>query len=58
MSSDEAQAVPLVWDLRDERLTVGGALVLRQEGEVLARLEGPESLTLNWDGASCLASIV
>lgn len=39
--------VDLVWDLTLERLTIGGALVLRQEGEILARLEGRSSLIVH-----------
>ena len=36
-----------MWDLTRERLTIGGALVLRQEGEMLARLHGQTALKLH-----------
>jgi len=39
-------AVELVWDLTRERLTIGGALVLRQEGEILAQTKGQTVVTL------------
>lgn len=39
--------VDLVWDLTRERPTLGGALVLRQEGEILARLGHASSIDLH-----------
>jgi len=33
-------SVELVWDLARERPTLGGALVLRQEGEMLGQIKG------------------
>jgi hypothetical protein len=42
-----SSAVDLVWDLTRERLTVGGALVLRQEGEMLAMAQGREALAVH-----------
>jgi hypothetical protein len=39
--------VDLVWDLTCEPLTVGGALVLRQEGEILARLNNKVGIKLH-----------
>jgi len=39
-----------VWDLTRERLTIGGALVLRQEGEMLARMQGRSALTVHLIG--------
>jgi len=50
MKSETFNAVDLVWDLTRERLTIGGALVLRQEGEMLARLQGRSALTLHLIG--------
>jgi len=47
MKSETAEAVDLVWDLARERATVGGALVLRQEGEMLSRLQGRSALTVH-----------
>lgn len=47
MKSETVDAVDLVWDLARERLTIGGALVLRQEGEMLARLHGRSALTVH-----------
>lgn len=43
----KADAVDLVWDLFRERLTIGGALVLRQEGEMLARIQGRSALAVH-----------
>ncbi len=40
-------AVELIWDLTRERLTFGGALVLRQEGEILAEIKGQTVVTLH-----------
>jgi len=40
-------AVEIVWDLTREPPTLGGALVLREEGELLARLHGESSLALH-----------
>jgi len=37
----------LIWDLTRERLTIGGALVLRQEGEILAQIKGKTSAMLH-----------
>lgn len=44
--------VDLVWDLTRERPTLGGALVLRQEGELLARLHASSMISLHalYDG--------
>jgi hypothetical protein len=39
--------VELVWDLTRERPTLGGALVLRQEGEILARLRDQANIDLH-----------
>ena len=39
--------VNLVWDLTRERLTIGGALVLRQEGEILAKINGKMGVRLH-----------
>jgi hypothetical protein len=47
MKSETVDAVNLVWDLTRERLTIGGALVLRQEGEMLARLQDRWALTVH-----------
>jgi hypothetical protein len=47
MNSATVDAVDLVWDLTRERLTIGGALVLRQEGEFLARLQDRSALTVH-----------
>lgn len=40
-------AVDLVWNPTRERLTIGGALVLRQEDEFLARLQDRSALTVH-----------
>ncbi|MFZ4482159.1 MAG: hypothetical protein ACOYNZ_19955 [Rhodoferax sp.] len=50
MKPESVDVVDLVWDLARERLTIGGALVLRQEGEMLARLQGHSALTLHLIG--------
>jgi hypothetical protein len=50
MKSETVDAIDLVWDLTRERLTIGGALVLRQEGEMLARLQGRSALTVHLIG--------
>jgi hypothetical protein len=50
MKSETFDAVDLVWDLARERLTIGGALVLRQEGEMLARLQGHSALSVHLIG--------
>jgi hypothetical protein len=47
MKSETVDSVDLVWDLTRERLTIGGALVLRQEGEMLAHLRGRSTLTVH-----------
>lgn len=47
MTDDVSSAVDLLWDLTRERPTVGGALVLRQEGEMLAMIQGREALAVN-----------
>jgi hypothetical protein len=47
MKSETVGAVDLVWDVTRERLTIGGALVLRQEGEMLARLRGRSALAVH-----------
>ncbi len=39
--------VELIWDLTRERLTIGGALVLRQEGEILAQIKGKTEVMLH-----------
>ncbi len=41
------ETVDLAWDLTHERPTIGGALVLRQEGELLARVSGASAITLH-----------
>ncbi len=45
MTGTLTDTVELVWDLMRERPTIGGALVLRQEGEIFARLKGESSVT-------------
>jgi hypothetical protein len=47
MNCATVDAVDLVWDLTRERLTIGGALVLRQEGEFLARLQDRSALAVH-----------
>jgi len=47
MSSDTMNSVDLVWDLTLERMTIGGLLVLRQEGEMLAKLHKRSVLTVH-----------
>lgn len=47
MKSETLDAVDVVWDLGRERLSIGGALVLRQEGEMLARLQGRSALMVH-----------
>jgi hypothetical protein len=47
MTSADIRSVDLVWDLQRERTTIGGALVLRQEGEMLARLHKCSALTVH-----------
>ena len=39
--------VELIWDLSRERLTIGGALVLRQEGEILAQIRNQKEVSLH-----------
>ncbi len=46
MREEISSAVHLIWDLTRERITVGGALVLRQEGEILAMAQGREVLAV------------
>jgi len=50
MSSDKVDSVDLVWDLACERITIGGALVLRQEGEILAQIQKRSALTVHLIG--------
>jgi hypothetical protein len=50
MSATITDAVELVWDLARERPTLGGALVLRQEGELLARLRDQPRIDLHLIG--------
>ncbi len=52
MPGTNTDTVDLVWDLTRERRTLGGALVLRQEGEMLARISGASSLRLHCLGAA------
>jgi len=47
MNVRSTDSVNLVWDLTRERLTIGGALVLRQEGEILAELNGQIGVRLH-----------
>lgn len=47
MLSQRTDVVDLIWDLRLERLTIGGALVLRQEGEILAAIQGCQRIALH-----------
>jgi hypothetical protein len=47
MKLGTVRAVDLVWDLTRERLTIGGAFVLRQEGEMLARMHYCPALTVH-----------
>jgi len=42
-----SDVVELVWDLTRERLTIGGALVLRQEGEIIAQIKGQTGVSLH-----------
>jgi len=46
MNPANIDAVDLVWDLTRERMTIGGALVLRQEGEMLAWLQQRSALSV------------
>jgi len=46
------ETVEMVWDLRPESLTLGGALVLRQEGEILASIRGRSEVTMHLPGAA------
>ena len=39
-------SISLVWDLECEQLTIGGAFVLRQEGEMLAQITGKKNVIL------------
>ena len=39
--------ISLIWDLTKEQLTLGGALVLRQEGEILAKVSGLKNILLS-----------
>jgi len=50
MKSETAGDVCLVWDLNRERLTIGGALVLRQEGEMIAQHQGRTGLAVSLIG--------
>jgi len=50
MKSETADYVHLVWDLNRERLTIGGALVLRQEGEMIAQQQGSKGLAVSLVG--------
>jgi hypothetical protein len=47
MSATTIETVELVWDLTHERPTIGGALVLRQEGELLAKVHGASTIALD-----------
>jgi hypothetical protein len=47
MTGTLTNTVELVWDLTRERPTIGGALVLRQEGEILALLNDESTVTLH-----------
>ena len=50
MKSETTDCVHLVWDLNRERLTLGGALVLRQEGEMIAQQQGNTGLAVSLIG--------
>jgi hypothetical protein len=50
MKSEIVDAVDILWDLTRERLTIGGTLALRQEGEMLARLQGRSALAVHLIG--------
>ncbi|MDA9897227.1 hypothetical protein N9D90_00315 [Alphaproteobacteria bacterium] len=47
MNKTLSSSLDLIWDLTRERLTIGGALVLRQEGEILAQIRGQKWITLH-----------
>lgn len=47
MQIELADPVNLIWDLTNERVTLGGALVLRQEGELLAIKQGQSKLVIH-----------
>lgn len=42
-----ADTIDLVWDITHEPLTIGGALVLRQEGEILAQINNKVAIKLH-----------
>ena len=42
-----ADTIDLIWDITREPLTIGGALVLRQEGEILARINNKVGIKLH-----------
>jgi hypothetical protein len=46
----------LVWDGKAQRPTLGGAIVLRQEGELRARAMGAQALRLHWNFAALTAA--
>ena len=50
MKSETFHSLDLVWDLTREHPTIGGALVLRQEGELLARFQNRSALTVHLIG--------
>lgn len=47
MTRTGKDTVELVWDVTREHPTLGGALVLRQEGEMLAELRSAEDITIH-----------
>tara|TARA_B100000780_G_scaffold60688_1_gene39035 strand:+ start:1844 stop:2704 length:861 start_codon:yes stop_codon:yes gene_type:complete len=47
MNKTLTDTVELIWDLTRERLTIGGALVLRQEGEILAQIRNQKGVSLH-----------
>lgn len=58
MTATFTDTVELVWDLTRERPTLGGALVLRQEGELLSRLRNLPNIHLRViGGESDLAAV-
>jgi len=50
LESTKSTAVQLAWDLDLEKPTLGGALVLRQEGELLAEMRGQKGIQVFMSG--------
>jgi hypothetical protein len=50
LESTKSTAVQFVWDLDLEKPTLGGALVLRQEGELLAEMRGQKGIQVFLSG--------